>query len=192
MKLKRQIAESHRLSITEIPYMVNKARLIEKMADLVKEKKVEGVSAIRDESNREGIRIVVELKRDANPQITLNRFYKHTQLQDSFSMIMLALVDGKPEVLTLKRFLEEYVKFQKEVVTRRTKFDLAKAEARAHILEGLRIALDNIDAVIKTIRESYSNAKENLIGKLRSFRYPGAGNSRHETCKTSGTRARED
>jgi len=149
--------------ITEIPYMVNKARLIEKMADLVKEKKVEGVSAIRDESNREGIRIVVELKRDANPQITLNRFYKHTQLQDSFSMIMLALVDGKPEVLTLKRFLEEYVKFQKEVVTRRTKFDLAKAEVRAHILEGLRIALDNIDAVIKTIRESYSNAKENLM-----------------------------
>ena len=149
--------------ITEIPYMVNKARLIEKMADLVKEKKVESVSAIRDESNREGIRIVVELKRDANPQITLNRFYKHTQLQDSFSMIMLALVDGKPEVLTLKRFLEEYVKFQKEVVTRRTKFDLAKAEARAHILEGLRIALDNIDAVIKTIRESYSNAKENLM-----------------------------
>lgn len=149
--------------ITEIPYMVNKARLIEKMADLVKEKKVEGVSAIRDESNREGIRIVVELKRDANPQITLNRFYKHTQLQDSFSMIMLALVDGKPEVLTLKRFLEEYVKFQKEVVTRRTKFDLAKAEARAHILEGLRIALGNIDAVIKTIRESYSNAKENLM-----------------------------
>ena len=149
--------------ITEIPYMVNKARLIEKMADLVKEKKVEGVSAIRDESNREGIRIVVELKRDANPQITLNRFYKHTQLQDSFSMIMLALVDGRPEVLTLKRFLEEYVKFQKEVVTRRTKFDLAKAEARAHILEGLRIALDNIDAVIKTIRESYSNAKENLM-----------------------------
>ena len=152
--------------ITEIPYMVNKARLIEKMADLVKEKKVEGVSAIRDESNREGIRIVVELKRDANPQITLNRFYKHTQLQDSFSMIMLALVDGKPEVLTLKRFLEEYVKFQKEVVTRRTKFDLAKAEARAHILEGLRIALDNIDAVIKTIRESYSNAKENLMEKF--------------------------
>ena len=149
--------------ITEIPYMVNKARLIEKMADLVKEKKVEGVSAIRDESNREGIRIVVELKRDANPQITLNRFYKHTQLPDSFSMIMLALVDGKPEVLTLKRFLEEYVEFQKEVVTRRTKFDLAKAEARAHILEGLRIALDNIDAVIKTIRESYSNAKENLM-----------------------------
>ena len=149
--------------ITEIPYMVNKARLIEKMADLVKEKKVESVSAIRDESNREGIRIVVELKRDANPQITLNRFYKHTQLQDSFSMIMLALVDGKPEVLTLKRFLEEYVKFQKEVVTRRTKFDLAKAEARAHILEGLRIALDNIDEVIKTIRESYSNAKENLM-----------------------------
>lgn len=165
-----EIEESDRgksqIVITEIPYMVNKARLIEKMADLVKEKRVEGVSAIRDESNREGIRIVIELKRDANPQITLNRFYKHTQLQDSFSMIMLALVDGKPEVLNLKRFLEEYVKFQKEVVTRRTQFDLSKAEARAHILEGLRIALDNIDAVIKTIRESYSNAKENLMERF--------------------------
>lgn len=165
-----EIEESDRgksqIVITEIPYMVNKARLIEKMADLVKEKRVEGVSAIRDESNREGIRIVIELKRDANPQITLNRFYKHTQLQDSFSMIMLALVDGKPEVLNLKRFLEEYIKFQKEVVTRRTQFDLSKAEARAHILEGLRIALDNIDAVIKTIRESYSNAKENLMERF--------------------------
>ncbi|MDY6038535.1 MAG: DNA gyrase subunit A [Eubacterium sp.] len=165
-----EIEESDRgksqIVITEIPYMVNKARLIEKMADLVKEKRVEGVLAIRDESNREGIRIVIELKRDANPQITLNRFYKHTQLQDSFSMIMLALVDGKPEVLNLKRFLEEYIKFQKEVVTRRTQFDLSKAEARAHILEGLRIALDNIDAVIKTIRESYSNAKENLMERF--------------------------
>ena len=152
--------------VTEIPYMVNKARLIEKMADLVKDKKVEGVSAIRDESNREGIRIVIELKRDANPQITLNRFYKHTQLQDSVSMIMLALVDGQPKILTLKDFLVEYLKHQKEVVTRRTQFDLKKAEARAHILEGLRIALDNIDAVIKTIRESYNDAKEKLMKKF--------------------------
>ena len=152
--------------VTEIPYMVNKARLIEKMAELVKEKKIDGVASIRDESNREGIRIVVELKRDANPQITLNRFYKHSQLQDSVSMIMLALVDGQPKLLTLRDFLVEYLKFQKEVVTRRTRFDLKKAEARAHILEGLRIALDNIDAIIKTIRESYNNAKENLMAKF--------------------------
>ncbi len=152
--------------VTEIPYAVNKARLIEKMAELVKDKKVEGVSAIRDESNREGIRIVIELKRDTNPQITLNRFYKHTQLQDSFSMIMLALVDGQPRVLDLKTMLTEYLKFQKDVVTRRTEFDLAKAEARAHILEGLRIALDNIDAVIKTIREAYNDAKEKLMDRF--------------------------
>ena len=152
--------------VTEIPYMVNKARLIEKMAELVKDKRVEGVSAIRDESNREGIRIVIELKRDANPQITLNRFYKQTQLQDSVSMIMLALVDGQPKILTLRDFLVEYLKHQKEVVTRRTQFDLKKAEARAHILEGLRIALDNIDAVIKTIRESYNDAKEKLMKKF--------------------------
>ena len=145
--------------VTEIPYMVNKARLIEKMAELVKDKKIDGVSTIRDESNREGIRIVIELKRDANPQITLNRFYKHTQLQDGFSMIMLALVDGQPKLLSLRDFLTEYLKFQKEVVTRRTQFDINKAEARAHILEGLRIALDNIDEVIKTIRESYDDAK---------------------------------
>lgn len=152
--------------VTEIPYAVNKARLIEKMAELVKDKKVEGVSAIRDESNREGIRIVIELKRDTNPQITLNRFYKHTQLQDSFSMIMLALVDGQPRVLDLKTMLMEYLKFQRDVVTRRTEFDLAKAEARAHILEGLRIALDNIDAVIKTIREAYNDAKEKLMDRF--------------------------
>ncbi len=152
--------------VTEIPYMVNKARLIEKMAELVKDKKVDGVSAIRDESNREGIRIVIELKRDANPQITLNRFYKHTQLQDSVSMIMLALVDGQPKLLTLKDFLVEYLKHQKDVVTRRTQYDLNKAEARAHILEGLRIALDNIDEVIKTIRESYNDAKERLMARF--------------------------
>ncbi|MBQ6662456.1 MAG: DNA gyrase subunit A [Firmicutes bacterium] len=152
--------------VTEIPYMVNKARLIEKMADLVKEKRVEGVSAIRDESNREGIRIVIELKRDANPQITLNRFYKHTQLQDSVSMIMLALVDGHPKLLSLRDFLVEYLAFQKEVVTRRTQFDLKKAEARAHILEGLRIALDHIDEIIKTIRESYNDAKERLMERF--------------------------
>ncbi len=152
--------------VSEIPYQVNKARLIEKMAELVKEKKVEGISAIRDESNREGIRIVVELKRDANPQVTLNRFYKHTQLQDSYSMIMIALVDGQPKVLSLYDVLNEYIKFQKEVVTRRTVFDLNKAEARAHILEGLRIALDNIDEIIKIIRSAYNDAKEKLMERF--------------------------
>ncbi len=149
--------------ITEIPYQVNKARLIEKMAELVKDKRVEGISAIRDESNRNGMRIVIELKRDANPQITLNRLYKHTQLQDTYSMIMIALVNGKPRVLNLYEILNEYLKHQKEVVTRRTRYDLAKAEARAHILEGYRIALDNIDEIIKIIRSSYNNAKEKLM-----------------------------
>lgn len=152
--------------VTEIPYQVNKARLIEKIADLVKEKRVDGITAIRDESNRHGMRIVIELRRDANPQITLNRLYKHTQLQDSYSMIMLAIVNGEPKILNLYQILDEYLKFQKEVVTRRTQFDLKKAEARAHILEGLRIALDNIDAVIKTIRESYNNAKEQLMERF--------------------------
>lgn len=149
--------------VSEIPYQVNKARLIEKIADLVKDKRIEGISDIRDESNRQGMRIVIELKRDANPQITLNRLFKHTQLQESYSMIMIALVDGQPRILNLYEILDEYLKHQKEVVTRRTIFDKKKAEARAHILEGLRIALDNIDEIIKIIRSSYSNAKEKLI-----------------------------
>ncbi len=152
-----------KIVITEIPFQVNKARLIESMADLVKAKRVEGISAIRDESNREGMRIVVELKKDVNPNIILNRLYKHTALQSTFSMIMLALVGGEPKILNLREILTEYLKHQKIVVTRRTKFDLAKAEARAHILEGLIIALDNIDEVIKTIRSAYSDAKEKLM-----------------------------
>jgi len=149
--------------VSEIPFQVNKARLIESMANLVKEKKVEGISAIRDESNRDGTRIVIELKKDANPNVILNRLYKHTSLQTSFSMIMLALVNGEPKILNLKQIIEEYLKHQKIVVTRRTKFDLAKAEARAHILEGLIIALDNIDEIIQTIRSSYNDAKEKLM-----------------------------
>ena len=149
--------------VSEIPYQVNKARLIESMADLVRDKKIEGISAIRDESNREGTRIVIELKRDSNPNVILNRLYKHTALQTSFSMIMLALVNGEPKILNLKQILDEYLKHQKEVVTRRTRFDLAKAEARAHILEGLIIALDNIDEVIATIRSAYNDAKEKLM-----------------------------
>lgn len=152
-----------RIVITEIPFQVNKARLIESMADLVKNKKVEGVSAIRDESNREGMRIVIELKKDVNPNVILNRLYKHTQLQATYSMIMLALVNGEPKILKLVEIIDEYLKHQRIVITRRTKFDLAKAEARAHILEGLLIALDNIDEVIKVIRSSYNDAKEKLM-----------------------------
>ena len=149
--------------VTEIPYQVNKARMIEKIVEMIRDKKIDGISDIRDESNRQGIRIVIELKRDANAQITLNRLFKHTQMQESISMIMLALVDGKPRILNLYEILDAYLKHQKDVVTRRTIFDKKKAEARAHILEGLRIALDNIDAIIKLIRESYNNAKERLM-----------------------------
>ena len=156
----------YQIIVSEIPYQVNKSRLIEKIAELVKEKRVEGISAIRDESNRKGMRIVIELKRDANPQITLNRLYKHTQLQFSYSMIMLALVDGEPKILNLYEILSEYLNFQKEIITRRTQFDLKKAEARAHILEGYRIALDNIDEIIKIIRSSYNDAKEKLIDRF--------------------------
>ena len=152
--------------VTEIPNQVNKARLIEKIAELVKEKRIEGISDIRDESNREGLRIVIELKREANPQITLNQLYKHTSLQENFSAIMIALVNGEPKILTLYDILYEYLKFQKEVVTRRTKFDLKKAEARAHILEGLRIALDNIDEIIRIIRSAYNDAKEKLMERF--------------------------
>ena len=152
--------------VTEIPYQVNKARLIEKMADLVKEKRIEGISEIRDESNRKGMRIVIELKKDANAQIILNRLYKHTQMQESISMIMLAIVDGRPRILTLREILDEYLKHQKEVMTRRTIYDKKKAEARAHILEGYRIALDNIDEIIKIIRSSYNDAKERLMERF--------------------------
>ena len=167
VRAKAEIEETTRgrqqIIVTEIPYQVNKARLIEKIAELVKEKRIEGISDIRDESNRQGMRIVIELKRDANAQITLNRLYKHTQMQESFSMIMLALSDGRPKILNLYEILDEYLKHQKDAVTRRTKYDLKKAEARAHILEGLRIAIDNIDEVIRIIRTSYNDAKQRLM-----------------------------
>lgn len=155
----------NRIVVSEIPYMVNKSVLIEKMADLVKERKIDGITDIRDESDRNGISIVIELRRDVNPTIILNQLYKYTQLQDTFSINMLALVDDKPKVLNLKQILEEYLKHQKEVVTRRTQFELNKAEARAHILEGLRKALDNIDLVVSLIRESANvqEAKEKLM-----------------------------
>ncbi|MDR3242553.1 MAG: DNA gyrase subunit A [Clostridiales Family XIII bacterium] len=170
VRSKTEIEETPRgkqqIVVTEIPYQVNKSRLIEKMAELVKDKRVSGISDIRDESNRKGMRVVIELKRDGNPQVILNRLYKHTQLQESYSMIMLALVNGEPKVLTLYQILAEYLKHQKDIVTRRTAFDLNKAAARAHILEGLRIALDNIDKVIKTIRESYNDAKQKLMDRF--------------------------
>jgi DNA gyrase subunit A len=152
---------------TSIPYQVNKGNLLEKLGFLWREKKIEGIAEVRDESSMEGIRIVVELKRDANPQVTLNRIFKQTQLQASYSMIMLALVDGQPRVLNIHEILSHYLTHQKEIVTRRTRYDLAKAEARAHIVEGLLIALANIDEVIKTIRSSYDNAKENLMQRFR-------------------------
>ena len=152
--------------VTEITYQVNKARLIEKIADLVRDKRIEGITAIRDESSRKGMRIVIELKRDTNANIVLNRLFKHTQLQDSFSVIMLALVDGRPRILNLREIISEYLKHQKDVVTRRTIFDKKKAEARAHILEGYLIALDNIDEIIKIIRSSYNDAKEKLMARF--------------------------
>ena len=152
--------------VTEIPFQVNKARMLERIGELVRDKKIEGISAIRDESNRKGLRVVIELKRDANPRVTLNKLYKQSQLQENFSMIMLALVGGQPKVLNLYEILDEYLKHQKEVVTRRTRFDLKKAEDRAHILEGLRIALDNIDEIIRIIRSAYNDAKEKLMDRF--------------------------
>ncbi len=166
-EIEESVRGKTKIVVTEIPYQVNKARLIESMADLVRNKKVEGITAIRDESNREGTRIVIELKKEVNPNVVLNRLYKHTQLQTTCSMIMLALVDGEPKILNLYQILEEYLKHQKEVVTRRTRYDLAKAEARAHILEGLLIALDNIDEIIKTIRSAYNDAKEKLMVRFK-------------------------
>ncbi len=153
--------------VTEIPFQVNKASLIEKIAEMVKDKKIEGISDIRDESSaREGMRIVIELKKDVNAQIVLNRLYKHTQLQANVSMIMLAIVEGKPQILNIRQILDVYLKHQKEVVTRRTIFDKKKAEARAHILEGYLIALDNIDEIIKIIRSSYNDAQEKLMARF--------------------------
>ena len=156
-----------RIIVSSLPYQVNKSKLIEYIADLVKEKRIEGISAIRDESDRqEKVRIVIELKRDANPQVVLNLLYKYTQMQDTFGIIMLALVDGEPKILTLRECLDHYIEHRRKVVLRRTKFDLDKAEARAHILEGLKIALDNIDEVINIICSSYDDAKERLMERF--------------------------
>lgn len=155
-----------KIVVTEIPYMVNKLRLIEKIAELVKEKRVDGISDLYDASAGDDIQIIIELKKDANDNVILNQLYKYTQLQESFGAIMIALVNGKPAVLNLQQMLSEYLKHQEEVVTRRTKFNLDKAEKRAHILEGLRIAISNIDEVIRIIRTSYDNAKERLMERF--------------------------
>lgn len=159
----------NRIIVTELPYMVNKARLIEKIADLVKDKRIDGITELRDESDRTGMRICIELRRDVNANVLLNQLYKHTQLQDTFGVIMLALVNNEPKVLNLKEMLVHYLSHQEEVVTRRTRYDLNKAEERAHILEGLIIALDNIDRVISIIRgsETVAEAKEGLCTEFR-------------------------
>ena len=166
-EIEEMSGNKQRIIVSSLPYQVNKAKLIEHIADLVKEKRLEGISAIRDESDRQDkVRIVIELKRDANPQVVLNQLYKNTQMQDTFGIIMLALVDGQPQILTLRECLDHYIEHRKNVVLRRTKFDLDKAEARAHILEGLKIALDNIDEVIAIIRAAYDDAKERLMERF--------------------------
>ena len=157
-----------RIIVTEIPYQVNKRMLIKNMADQVEDKRLEGISDIRDESDRNGMRIVIELKRDANPQVVLNRLFAQTQLQTTFAINMLALVDdqSQPKILSLRHILDEYIAFQEEIIVRRTKYDLKKAQERAHLLEGLLVAQDNIDEVIRIIRSSYDNAKENLMNRF--------------------------
>ena len=142
------------LIITEIPYQVNKANLIEKIAHLARDKKIEGIAELRDESDKDGMRIVIETKRDAVPEVVLNQLYKQTQLRDTFGIILLALVDGAPKVMSLKELLDVFLVFRQDIVVKRTEFDLRKAEARAHILEGLKIALDNIDKILETIKKS--------------------------------------
>src|SRR5436305_731551 len=155
--------------ITEIPYQVNKKKLIERIADLVREKTIEGISDLRDESDREGMRIVIELKRGEVPEVILNNLYKHTPLQSSFGVIMLAIVGGRPKILTILELVESFVEFRREVVRRRTEFELKKAEARYHIIEGLKIALDHLDAVIKLIRGSKTvpEARDGLMSGFR-------------------------
>ncbi len=157
-----------RIIITELPYQVNKRMLIKAIADQVEDKRLEGISDIRDESDRNGMRVVIELKRDANPQVVLNRLFAQTQLQTTFAINMLALVENQrqPKILSLRHIIDEYLKFQEEIIVRRTQFDLKKAQERAHLLEGLLVAQDNIDEVIKIIRSSYDNAKENLMSRF--------------------------
>ncbi len=160
----------NRIVVTELPYQVNKARLIEKIADLVRDKTIEGITDLRDESDREGMRIAIDLRRDVTPQIILNQLFKHTQMQDSFGVNMLALVNGNPQILTLKEILQHYIRHQEEIITRRTRYDLTKAKARAHILEGLTTAVKNLDVIIKIVRQSPSaNDAKSMLSKLFNF-----------------------
>lgn len=156
-----------RIVATEIPYGVNKARLVESIADLVKDKRVEGISDLRDESDREGIRVVIELKRDANAQVVLNQLFHYTQLQDTFSVNNLALVNNQPRTLNLRELIDQYIEFQREIIERRSRYELKRAEKRAHILEGLKVATENIDRIIAIIRASANEteAKQNLIAE---------------------------
>ncbi len=157
-----------RIVVDELPFQVNKAKLVEKIAELVRDKKIDGITDLRDESDRNGMRIIIELRRDVNPKVVLNNLYKQTNLQTSFGVNMLALVDGKPLVLNLKQVLHHYLEHQMEVIRRRTQFDLRKAEERAHILEGLRVALDHIDEVIELIRGSRTTqeARDGLMERF--------------------------
>ena len=157
-----------RIVITELPYQVNKRTLIKSLADQVEDKRLEGISDIRDESDRNGMRMVIELKRDANPQVVLNRLFSQSQLQTTFSINMLALVDNQhqPKILSLRHIIDEYLAFQEEIIVRRTRYDLKKAQERAHLLEGLLIAQDNIDEVIKIIRSAYDDAKQKLMERF--------------------------
>ena len=166
-EIEEMSGNKQRIIVSSLPYQVNKAKLIETIANLAKEKRIEGISEVRDESDREEkVRVVVELKRDVNAQVILNQLYKYTQMQDTFGIIMLALVNGEPKILTLRQCLEYYIDHRKTIILRRTQFDLDKALARAHILEGLKIALDNIDEVIEIIRNSYDDAKERLMERF--------------------------
>ena len=183
-----------RIVVTEIPYMVNKAKLIEKIAELVHEKRVDGISDVRDESDREGMRIVIELKRDVNANVVLNYLYKHTQLQDTFGAIMIALVDGEPRTLSLHQIIRHYLDHQRDVVTRRTQYDLDKAEARCHILEGLLIALDHIDEIVALLRASRTQqeAKNGLMERFGLSERQAQAILDMRLAKLTGSGARKD
>ena len=180
--------------ISELPYQVNKARLVERIAELVNGKEIDGIADLRDESDRDGIRVVVDLKRDAVPQVVLNQLYKSTAMQSSFGITFLAIVDNQPRVLSLKQMLEHFLEHRKEVVTRRTRYELARAEERAHILEGLVIALDHLDEVIATIRASERPAgcQGRPVRAVRSVGPPGPGHPRHAAATPHRPRARQD
>ena len=185
--------ERERLIVTEMPYQVNKAKLIEKIAELIQDERIKGISDLRDESSdREGVRVVIELKRNEIPLVVLNNLYKHTQLETTFGVIMLALVNNRPEVLNLKQILHHFIEHRREVVVRRTAYELRKAEERAHILEGLKIALDNLDAVIALIRRSQSpdEARAGLMRQFCADGDPGKCHSRHAAPTADAARAR--